>query len=162
MKSTNIQTEIKNLMCEMGASLSVAESCTGGNISHLITMVPGSSQYYLGSVTSYAIPVKINVLGVPSKTIEEKGVVSSEVAAAMAEGVKKLTGSDYAVATTGLAGPGGDDQNPEGTVWIGVTGPHKTVTVKRILNGSRIANIRQFSTISLKELKRMLIIDKEL
>ncbi|MCQ2173929.1 MAG: CinA family protein [Bacteroidales bacterium] len=157
MNRTNIQTEIKELLCERGKTLSVAESCTGGNISHLLTTVPGSSQYYLGSVTSYAVSVKVKILGVNAQVIEDKGVVSSEVAAAMAEGVKKITGSDYAVATTGLAGPGGDERNPEGTVWIAFTGPHKTVTLKRVLNGSRISNIRQFSTIALKELKNLLI-----
>lgn len=103
-------------------TLGAAESCTGGEISHLITTVPGSSEYYLGSVTSYAIPVKEKVLGVPAEIIERHGVVSSEVAAAMADGVRKLLGSDYAVSTTGLAGPGGGDGvNPDGTVWVGVS-----------------------------------------
>ena len=98
-----VQYRIGNLLKTRGETLSAAESCTGGQISHLITMVSGSSSYYLGSVTSYAIRIKESVLGVPDSTIHEYGVVSSEVAAAMAEGVRRLCGSTYSVATTGLA-----------------------------------------------------------
>ncbi|MBP5483884.1 MAG: CinA family nicotinamide mononucleotide deamidase-related protein, partial [Bacteroidales bacterium] len=127
-KDSDLETAVGELLKVSGKTLSAAESCTGGEIAHLITSVPGSSAYFLGSVTSYAVPVKESVLGVPSRVIEENGVVSSQVAAAMAEGVRRLTGSDYAVATTGLAGPSGDGQNPVGTVWIGVAGPAGTKT----------------------------------
>lgn len=132
-------------------TLSAAESCTGGEISHLITTVPGSSSYYLGSVTSYAIPVKEKVLGVPAETIDKFGVVSSEVAAAMAEGVRKLTGSDYSVATTGLAGPGGGDGvNPEGSVWVGVCDSKgKTYTRKYLYHNDRKRNIERFAASAL-------------
>ncbi len=131
-------------------TLSAAESCTGGEISHLVTTVPGSSEYYLGSVTSYAIPVKEKVLGVPSGTIEKYGVVSSQVAAAMAEGVRKLTGSDYSVATTGLAGPGGgDDVNPVGTVWVGVSSVRGTQTRRFIYSNDRKRNIERFAASAL-------------
>ena len=109
------QNRIASLLKGSGRTLSAAESCTGGQISHLITTVSGSSEYYLGSVTSYAVAVKEKVLGVPAATVREHGVVSSEVAAAMAEGVRALTGSTFAVATTGLA-EGGDERYPEGTV----------------------------------------------
>ena len=98
-----VQYRIGELLKAKNASLSAAESCTGGQISHLITMVSGSSSYYLGSVTSYAIKIKESVLGVPSETIEHYGVVSSEVAAAMAEGVRNLMNSTYSISTTGLA-----------------------------------------------------------
>ena len=98
-----IEEKIATLLKGSGMTLSAAESCTGGRISHLITTISGSSEYYLGSVTSYAIKVKEEVLGVPAEVIKRHGVVSSEVAAAMAEGVRKLTGSTFAVATTGLA-----------------------------------------------------------
>ncbi|MBQ2198344.1 MAG: CinA family nicotinamide mononucleotide deamidase-related protein, partial [Bacteroidales bacterium] len=117
-KDDTLESAIGTLFRGTGMTLSAAESCTGGKISSLITSVPGSSEYYLGSVTSYAIAVKEKVLGVPPSLIDEYGVVSSEVAAAMAEGVRKLTGSTYSVATTGLAGPAGDERNPVGTVWI--------------------------------------------
>ncbi|MBO6082255.1 MAG: CinA family nicotinamide mononucleotide deamidase-related protein [Bacteroidales bacterium] len=137
------------LLKARGKTLSVAESCTGGEISHLITTVPGSSNYYLGSVTSYAIPVKEKVLGVPPETIEKYGVVSSEVAAAMAEGVRRLTGSDYAVSTTGVAGPGNDGPNPEGLVWVGIASPKGTKTKKFQFRNDRKRNIQRFSASAL-------------
>ena len=147
-----VQNRIGNYLKKSKLTLSAAESCTGGQISHLITMVSGSSAYYLGSVTSYAIPVKEKVLGVPSATIRDNGVVSSEVAAAMAEGVRKLTGSTYSVATTGLA-EGGDDRYPEGTVWIGVSGPKGTKTRIYHCDHGRKGNIRRFAQVALEFLE---------
>ena len=159
LQDDTLQETVGRILKEHHKTLSVAESCTGGEISHLITTVEGSSAYYLGSVTSYAIPVKETVLGVPTEIIQEKGVVSSEVAAAMAEGVRRLTGSDYAVATTGLAGPGGDEQNPVGTVWIGVTGPHGTFTEKRNYQNDRKRNIQRFAASALDFLRRYILED---
>lgn len=151
----NIQSRIKTAMCAAGKTLSVAESCTGGQISHLLTTVPGASAYYLGSVTSYAVEIKERILGVPAGTVRKYGVVSAEVAEAMAEGVKSVTGSDYAVSTTGLAGPGGDDDgNPEGTVWIGIAGPFGKRSVCKHFKGSRDENIRHFALAALKELEK--------
>ena len=144
-----------------GMTLSAAESCTGGKISSLITSVPGASEYYLGSVTSYAIPVKEKVLGVPEATINEYGVVSSEVAAAMAEGARNLTGSTYAVSTTGLAGPGGDEHNPVGTVWIGIAGPNRTKTVKKVYKNDRKRNIERFAAAALDELRLFMLSDRK-
>lgn len=144
-----------------GMTLSAAESCTGGKISSLITSVPGASEYYLGSVTSYAIPVKEKVLGVPEATINEYGVVSSEVAAAMAEGARNLTGSTYAVSTTGLAGPGGDEHNPVGTVWIGIAGPNGTKTVKKVYKNDRKRNIERFAAAALDELRLFMLSDRK-
>lgn len=144
-----------------GMTLSAAESCTGGKISSLITSVPGASEYYLGSVTSYAIPVKEKVLGVPEATINEYGVVSSEVAAAMAEGARNLAGSTYAVSTTGLAGPGGDEHNPVGTVWIGIAGPNGTKTVKKVYKNDRKRNIERFAAAALDELRLFMLHDRK-
>ena len=158
-KDDTLENAIGALFRGTGMTLSTAESCTGGKISSLITSVPGSSEYYLGSVTSYAIPVKEKVLGVPETTINEYGVVSSEVAAAMAEGVRNLTGSTYAVATTGLAGPGGDARNPVGTVWIGIAGPNGTKTVRKIYKNDRIRNIERFAAAALDELRLFILHD---
>lgn len=158
-KDDTLEGAIGAILRENGKTLSAAESCTGGKISSLITSVPGSSEYYLGSVTSYAIPVKEKVLGVPEALIKEHGVVSSEVAAAMAEGVRKLTGSDYAVSTTGLAGPGGDERNPVGTVWIGVAGPNGTKTVTKVYKNDRKRNIERFAAAALNELRLFVIHD---
>lgn len=147
-----VQYRLGELLKESGYTLSAAESCTGGYISHLVTMVSGSSGYYLGSVTSYAIKIKEKVLGVPAATIDKHGVVSSEVAAAMAEGVRKLTGSTFAVSTTGLA-EGGDEHYPEGTVWIGVSGPKGTETRLFHCDLGRKANIRRFARVALEILE---------
>lgn len=144
-----VEERISVLLKGSGMTLSAAESCTGGQISHLITSVSGSSSYYLGSVTSYAVSVKEKVLSVPSRVIRDYGVVSSEVAAAMAEGVRDVTGSTFAVATTGLA-EGGDERYPEGTVWIGVAGPVGTKTLLYQWNGGRKANIRRFAVVALR------------
>lgn len=158
-KDDTLESAIGAVLRGSGKTLSVAESCTGGKISSLITSVPGSSEYYLGSVTSYAISVKEGILGVPEAIINEYGVVSSEVAAAMAEGVRKVTGSDYAVSTTGLAGPGGDERNPVGTVWIGIAGPNGTKTVTKVYKNDRKRNIDRFAAAALNELRLFVIND---
>lgn len=147
-----VQYRIAEILKAKSETLSAAESCTGGYISHLVTMVSGSSSYYLGSVTSYAIKIKERILGVPAETIDKNGVVSSEVAAAMAEGVRALTGSTWSVATTGLA-EGGDERYPEGTVWIGVSGPNGTKTRIYHCNLGRKANIRRFARVALETLE---------
>ena len=149
----SLEQAVGKALLSRGMTLSAAESCTGGEIAHLITSVPGSSAYFLGSVTSYAISVKERVLGVPAETIERFGVVSSEVAIAMAEGVKKLTGSDFAVATTGWAGPGGGDSvNPEGTVWVAVAGPDGSKSIKFRYTNDRLRNIQRFAASALNYL----------
>lgn len=127
-----------------GKTISAAESCTGGNISHHITLVSGSSEYYLGSVTSYSIAIKESLLKVPTEIIKEFGVVSSEVAVAMAEGVRKVMGSTYSVATTGLA-EGSDDKYPEGTVWMAVSGHQGSIAKLYQCDLGRSGNIREFT-----------------
>lgn len=154
-----LEATVGRLLKKAGMTLSAAESCTGGEISHLITSVPGSSAYYLGSVTSYAVSVKEKVLGVPAETIDKFGVVSGEVAAAMAEGVRKVTGSDYAISTTGLAGPDGDAFNPVGTVWIGVAGPNGVKKEKRHFRNDRKRNIQRFSAEALNILRLQILED---
>jgi nicotinamide-nucleotide amidase len=149
-KDDTLESAIGEILKATGKTLSTAESCTGGMISSLITSVPGSSEYFLGSVTSYANSVKENVLGVPSRIIEEYGAVSSECVSAMAEGVRRLTGSDYSVATSGIAGPGGgSDKKPVGTVWIGVSSNMGTETFSLRFNSDRKRNIERFSSSAL-------------
>lgn len=133
-----------------GLKLSAAESCTGGMISHLITTVPGSSNYYLGSVTSYDPIIKEQLLGVSPETIRDKGIVSSDVAAAMACGVRKLTGSTYSVATTGWADSYGDEHEPAGTCWAAIDGPKGTNTVRLSSHESRKSNIKAFAASALE------------
>ncbi len=154
-----LQGTIGRLLRGSGKTLSIAESCTGGEIAHLITTVPGASEYFLGSVTSYDPSVKIRVLGVPEETIETFGIVSSAVAAAMADGVRKLTGSTYAVATTGWADAYGDEHEPAGTVWVGIAGPGGTKTAKFNYRNDRNRNIERFSASALNELRKMIVSD---
>lgn len=132
-------------------TISTAESCTGGYIAHLITSVAGSSDYFKGSVVAYANEVKINVLGVNTADIEQEGAVSETVVLQMAEGVKKLTGADYAVSTSGIAGPdGGTEDKPVGTVWIGVATPEKTFARKYNFSFTRERNIAKAATKALE------------
>lgn len=149
-----LEAAIGRLLHENSKSLSVAESCTGGNISALMTSVPGSSEYYLGSVTSYANSVKTQVLGVPDEIISAHGAVSSECVAAMAEGVRRLTGSDYSVATSGIAGPGGgSEQKPVGLVWIAVCSEKGTETYSLRFRHDRKRNIERFTASALNLLR---------
>lgn len=149
---------IGRMLSGAGKTVSVAESCTGGTISALFTSVPGASEYYLGSVTSYANEIKINVLGVPAEIIAENGAVSSECVAAMAEGVRKLTGSDYSVATSGIAGPGGGcAEKPVGLVWIGVSSDKGTETFSMVFRNDRKRNIERFASSALNILREKLV-----
>lgn len=140
-----------------GFTVAAAESCTGGEIAHLFTTVSGSSDYFLGSVTAYSAEVKVKILGVPREVIKEKGIVSSDVAAAMAEGARSLFGSSFTVATTGWADATGDEHEPAGTVWVGVSGPDGTVTERYRYKGDRKRNIERFAASALDTLRRYII-----
>lgn len=123
-----MESAIGRLLCERGASLAVAESCTGGLLASRITDVPGSSDYFRGCVVAYHNEIKMRVLGVPESILQEHGAVSEQCAEAMVQGVRSALAADYAVATTGIAGPGGGtEQKPVGLVYVGVgdeTGTH--------------------------------------
>ena len=152
-----LQQCIGRMLAKHGKTMSAAESCTGGTISALMTSVPGSSEYYLGSVTSYANSVKTGVLGVKPEVIEKFGAVSSECVAQMAEGVRKLTGSDFSVATSGIAGPGGGSETkPVGLVWIGVSSARGTETLKMVFRGDRLRNMERFAASALDTLRKKL------
>lgn len=131
-------------------TLATAESCTGGNIAHRITAIAGCSDCYNGSIVSYANEVKINILGVKKESIDAHGVVSEEVVAQMAEGVKKATGSDCAIATSGIAGPSGATPNkPVGTVCIAIATPERTIASTFHFPGTRDRVIDRASTTAL-------------
>lgn len=106
-----------------GESVSVAESLTAGGLGHALTQVPGASEVFFGGVVAYTAEVKINLLDVPQELIETHSVVSEEVAIAMANGAREKFGTTWAIATTGIAGPGDYKGIREGTVWIAITGP---------------------------------------
>ena len=115
---------VREAFTQAGLSLCCAESCTGGLLAGAITEVSGSSVYFKGGVVSYWAEVKVRVLGVPQQVIDEHGVVSRECAEAMARGAARVLGCDYALSTTGIAGPGGEEPGkPVGTVWVGLHTP---------------------------------------
>ncbi|MDX1284548.1 MAG: CinA family protein, partial [Draconibacterium sp.] len=150
---------IGQMLLERGKTLAVAESCTGGYISHLITSISGCSTYYNGSVTSYSNEIKEKVLGVSKNSLIEYGAVSEQVAREMVAGIKKVMNADFAIATTGIAGPtGGTEDKPVGTVWIAVAGEKKIFAKKFIFVGDhRERNIIRSSQTALQILRRMIL-----
>ena len=154
----NLPGAVGKLLIKTKATISVAESCTGGYIAHLFTSNPGSSAYFTGSVTSYANEVKENVLGVEKRLFETVGAVSKEVAVQMAQGVKRLMKTDYAIAVTGVAGPdGGTPEKPVGTVWIAVVGKQNLVVEKFSFAQNRERNIIRSSYTAINLLRQMII-----
>lgn len=134
----SLEATIGQLLNERKATVSTAESCTGGRIAAAITSVPGSSTYFLGSVISYANDVKVNILHVDGDAIHTHGAVSEDVVVQMAKGVKQQLNTTYSIAVSGIAGPdGGSEEKPVGTVWIAVAGPVQTVAEKFFFRGDR-------------------------
>ncbi|MBN2776919.1 MAG: CinA family nicotinamide mononucleotide deamidase-related protein [Bacteroidales bacterium] len=133
---------VAELLAKLNKTLSTAESCTGGKIASIITSRPGSSSIFKGSVVAYDNDVKIDVLGVDSVLVEKYGAVSSQVVEQMASGVRRLLKTDYALATSGIAGPdGGTPEKPVGTAWIALATPIKVVSRKLLLFKQREFNI---------------------
>lgn len=152
-----LQSVIGDLLREKKATVATAESCTGGFIAHLITEIAGSSDYYLGSILSYANEVKINQLGVNADDIDKYGAVSQQVVEQMALGVRHKLKTDYAVATSGIAGPtGGSDEKPVGTVWIAVATPKGVKSEKYVFGKQRKINIERAAITALGMLRREL------
>lgn len=141
----------------LGKKLSVAESCTGGHIGHLITGIPGCSAYFNGSVVSYDYHMKEQVLGVKKSTLATYGAVSAETISEMLHGIQRITGSDFAIAVSGVAGPGGGlPEKPVGTVYIGVAGPEGQQIKKHTFGSNRAINIEYSSMYALHALRMML------
>lgn len=139
----NLQTALVRLLMQKGLTIATAESCTGGLISKKITEVPGSSAVFGCGVCAYANEIKEKLLGVHHETLAQYGAVSSQTAMEMADGVRQASGADFAVSTTGLAGPGGgSDQKPVGLVYIGVSCRQGTVA-HRFLLGQEGENERE-------------------
>ena len=129
-EDASVEELVHNILIERGDTLAVAESCTGGTIASKFTAQAGASAYFLCGVVSYSNEAKCNVLGVNPRDIELYGAVSEQVAKAMAEGARVVSGAKFAISTTGIAGPtGGSAEKPVGTVWIGVATPEKSFAV---------------------------------
>jgi competence/damage-inducible protein CinA C-terminal domain len=155
-----LQIVIGRMLREKGKTVAAAESCTGGHISELFTSVAGCSDYYKGSVTSYSNEVKVNTLGVPAEIIARHGAVSEECVRAMAEGVLRKLDTDYAVATSGIAGPGGGTpEKPVGTAWLAAArrladGSVETTAKCVRFASSRAVNIERFASNALDLLRK--------
>ena len=154
----SLEQEIGDLLRQKGLTLGAVESATGGLISHLITSVPGSSDYYKGSVTAYSNEIKIKVVGVGRDTIEKYGAVSHQVAEAMASGGRKVLAVDICLADTGIAGPAGAASGkPVGLFYLGLSHQAGTFTQKRIFQGNREQNRRSAAETALSWLKEYLV-----
>ncbi|HCS21214.1 MAG TPA: competence/damage-inducible protein A [Bacteroidetes bacterium] len=152
-----LQQIIADLLVKENATLSTAESCTGGYIAHLITSVPGSSRYFTGSIVSYSNEIKIAQLEVSESDLAEHGAVSEPVVRQMAEGARSKLGTTYSIATSGIAGPdGGSEAKPVGTVWIAVSGPKGTISKLHLLHGGREQVIQRSAMIGLDMLRQVL------
>ena len=146
---------IGKLLIKKRSSLSIAESCSGGNIAHMVTSIPGSSEYFKGSVTAYSNEIKTSMLGVNEEIILAHGAVSKQVVEQMALGARERFKTDYAIATSGIAGPdGGTKEKPVGTTWIAVAGPKKLISKKFSLGEHRERNIIKASLFALNMLRR--------
>jgi nicotinamide-nucleotide amidase len=154
----SLEMVIGKLLLKDNQTVVSAESCTGGEIAHLLTSVAGSSAYFKGSVIAYSNQIKTQLLGVQDYIITRYGAVSENTAREMAVGVRNLLKADYAVATTGIAGPdGGTETKPVGTVWIAVASEKGTVCEKRQFGNDRNINITRFSLAALNLLRKQII-----
>jgi nicotinamide-nucleotide amidase len=157
-----LEAWIGNLLRGTGKTLATAESCTGGYIASRITSVEGSSEYYKGSVVSYSNEVKKAVLGVSPDTLRQHGAVSEQTAKQMAAGILKLLGTDYAVATTGIMGPGGGTpEKPVGTVWVAVASAGQTVTRRFQLRYSRSRNTEITANNAFNMLRQLVLDERQ-
>ncbi|HEX2920485.1 MAG TPA: competence/damage-inducible protein A [Bacteroidales bacterium] len=139
-------------------TICTAESCTGGEIAHLITTIPGSSSWYKGSVVAYSNDIKTKILNVSATEIEQNGAVSEQVVKSMAQGALKIFGTDYAIATSGIAGPdGGTENKPVGTVWTAIAWNDGVYAEKRNFGNERQSNIRRFSLNALNLLRKQIL-----
>lgn len=153
-----LESVVGGLLRSTKKTMATAESCTGGYIAHLITSIPGSSEYFKGSVVAYANEVKEKILGVKKESLEAHGAVSEEVVKQMAEGVKSRLKTDYAIATSGIAGPdGGTDKKPVGYTWIAIATPETVIARQFLFGEDRGRNIRKTAIMALDMLRKELI-----
>ena len=152
-----ISREVSELLWEREKTVSTAESCTGGRIAEAIIAVPGASKYFKGGIICYVNEVKENLLGVSHEVLEEKTAVCEEVAVAMVKGACKVLNTDYAVAATGIAGPGGGSKEiPVGTIWLAVGTPDNVITYKIEEDQGRDINLTVATTKAMQMLRDFL------
>lgn len=155
-----VEAVIGKLLLNNNKTLAVAESCTGGNIAHLLTLMPGSSGYFFGGVVAYSNKIKQSVLGISEKALIEHGAVSREVVEEMARNVAIRFGSDYGIGISGIAGPdGGSPEKPVGTVWIAVYNGKEVVSSRFLYGDNRERNITRASVSALNMLRLQVLKD---
>lgn len=153
----SIEKLIGNLLISKGKQIATAESCTGGNIAHVFTTIPGSSEFFKGSVVAYSNEIKTNLLQVSTEDLQNYGAVSQTVVEQMAEGARKLLKTDIAIATSGIAGPaGGTIEKPVGTVWIAVSSQDKVISREFHFGALREQNILRATQSALLLIKEIL------
>ena len=158
-ENDTLEKIVGELLLQSGKSLSTSESCTGGTIAKMITSIPGSSNYYIGSVVAYSNGIKEKILGVKHQTLIDNGAVSEEVVKEMAIGVKSKFNTDFAIATSGIAGPGGAvEGKPVGTTWIAVASPNDCIAQKFLFGEHRGRNIRKAALAALNMLRKKLLL----
>lgn len=156
-KNMHIEEEIGALLKEKHLTMATAESCTGGGIAALVTSVSGSSSYFNGGIVAYQNEVKEQILKVNAETIEKNNVVSEQTVEEMAKGAMKALHANCAVATSGIAGPtGGDEERPVGTIWIAAAYADKVVTMKQEGDQGRAKNIERAIKNALSLLAKLL------
>jgi len=153
----SLEKIVAELLVQKNKTLALAESCTGGYISHLITSIPGSSSFYRGGIIPYHNTHKNELLGVENIIFEKSGAVSEECVNEMASGVKNKFNADYSIAVSGIAGPsGGTDEKPVGMVWIAIATPNEIITEKFQFGTDRNRNIRMTALAALNKLRKSL------
>lgn len=162
MNDMRIEEQVGALLRRSGLRLAVAESCTGGLISHMLTNVAGSSTYFVGGVISYAYETKVRLLEVKWETLEKHGAVSDKTVMEMAYGVRSAMAADIGLAVSGIAGPsGGTPEKPVGTVWIGLSSPHHEDAQHFLFQGDRLAIKEQSAQAALKMMVEFLRQDRD-
>jgi len=153
--SEQLEDVIAKLLLTKGITLSIAESCTGGYISHLITSISGSSAYFKGSIIAYSNEIKENILNISKSNLEAYGAVSKQVVEEMAIHVRELFNTDFSIATSGIAGPtGGSQEKPVGTIWIAIADKNGVISLKYIFGDNRFRNIQRASLTTLNMLQK--------
>lgn len=154
----SLESVTGTLLKTRGETLATAESCTGGNIAHRFTAMPGASEYFKGGVVAYSNEVKMALLGVDPESLNRYGAVSQSVAEQMAEGVRRATGATYGISTTGIAGPtGGTPEKPVGTVWMAVATPNGVFSRRMVFGSVRSQNIERASSNCINLLRLQLL-----
>lgn len=154
----SLESVTGTLLKTRGETLATAESCTGGNIAHRFTAMPGASEYFKGGVVAYSNEVKIALLGVDPESLNRYGAVSQSIAEQMAEGVRRATGATYGISTTGIAGPtGGTPEKPVGTVWMAVATPNGVFSRRMVFGSVRSQNIERASSNCINLLRLQLL-----